>query len=1765
MNLWLREATGDPNVFVVGTGELREDRYTLVQPDGIGGAYFASPEGYHSVLTRDPQTGIFQLRRPDGLIYEFDNLADTDASGKGLHRIRRIFDRFPQSNQFTFKYEEDPQGRLLIRIQVNDPSRELALQHDDLRRLTSVTDYSGRVVSYAYDDFDDLVAATLPASDGHPFGRTTFYSYSSEKGPVAHQLLTVIDADGRRYLDVEFGTGEGLTNFNRVVRQRDDEGEWLLEYADLVAPDDRTPETPTRYTLLTQPNGHQVEHWFNDAGNLLFKADSFFDEDGARQQCLWRHQYNRDGRLIATQSPGGVFTQYLYGRDRYMLRHGSKLQAPLSDVPPPNMQEWLGFGNQLAIIRRAVSASSWPPSALSLNDIRRDDVVQVFTYEPQFQLIAAASDPRTTATLDQFDLNRATHYDYADGSLKTINYPEVTDPEGNKHSSAEIFEHDAHGRLLTTMDAEDHESRREYFGAADHRPKESSFSLGAVLQPDAVSIEGFLKSSTVGATGPNPATTQFDVNRRGIVVQVTDPRLAVSTMRIDSTGRPLEIVRTVNPNVSYSTRLKYTGQVKVRRQERDIRDDSGNPLLEGIEVQSYSYSDTELLLTESVGGPDPATWLTTRHSYNSEGLPTRKISPGGSVTQLRHDPRRLVVAMTRGFGTPEAVTDRTRYDKDGRRRAVVDGRGNITRSDYDAFGRVTAAVQVIDRPVGAADDRPLQARQGHTRLFTYDKLDHVTSERFFEWRAPDTYALLSRSSTEYDERGRVIKIIRDLFDEPVIAKSGLEGLETVVPANATAVETWLFLDGNGEVKERREGVVTAGPEVSAGSSTTYQYDYSGRVTRSAIQLLRSNQPPIEISVSETTYDLNGNPTRTDRTDFQLDANGVVVSKEVISVAAEFDALNRRIGDIDGLGNRTRYGYDSRDLMLRRTDPFNNTVEFVYDRYGRRTEIVEPVDDLTRIFTKFQIAADGQITGVVRGDTKNPEIVKTEYEYDALNRQTARTLAAGTPLERRSTVVYDAAGNVSRSVHANGLREILSYDGLNRLSGVVFDRSGADPQVPILGVKSEIFVLDGLGRLTKAVNDVSEVDVKFDSLNRATEETQAINGGQTLTIRRRHDVLGNRFRLQYPSGRVLGFGFDLARRMASIQDEVPGTPNVSAPGDGIRPILNRTYIGLRRRRDAFGNGCSTDFRYDAAGRSIAFDHRDPAGASMLNLVHLYDSAGNRRHDWQSGSEAVTSSQPYAYDGVHRLISAGENARPLPDLKTFEPTGTKRDSLVGQADVDPVLAPLVPPAQEIKHSYVYDAGSNRTAEVISGLQTQADVDLLDQIKGQVYDGDGNPVSIGNRALRYDQHGHLVEVNGGAAPFSAIYDAMGRRIAIKEGPTEVRFFYDGFSEIAEYRDGILFSEHVVASPPDGRVLLAASGHNFVVHEDFVGSTRVLTDETGAPVAHYEFDPYGRALPGGTDLAVCRHQFMGREWDASIGLYHFRARHYDASACRFLQPDPAKSDPGRSAYQAFRSNPLAYVDPLGRTATHPGEQLTNSQIGVGILNVPLLRKLRLEDVPVGEHDVDILKGGHNGASIADRHKLGDGPAYKYEFERPTFGPPPTQLDRKRPSLKLDVVSTVEAQYVKSREKASWEIDSQLALTVHNGRNLFGSRAARYGIEFSVLKDPTVFVQVGGQSDGPHPTLGAQINLLDIEFQLSLAKGGDFFKSFFKSFELQAIAGVQYDTRAGQAQGVLAQQALFKIYEDYISVFSQGTLAWTGSSVTPSVGIGLQIGANPQ
>lgn len=83
-----------------------------------------------------------------------------------------------------------------------------------------------------------------------------------------------------------------------------------------------------------------------------------------------------------------------------------------------------------------------------------------------------------------------------------------------------------------------------------------------------------------------------------------------------------------------------------------------------------------------------------------------------------------------------------------------------------------------------------------------------------------------------------------------------------------------------------------------------------------------------------------------------------------------------------------------------------------------------------------------------------------------------------------------------------------------------------------------------------------------------------------------------------------------------------------------------------------------------------------------------------------------------------------------------------------------------------------------------------------------------------------------------------------------------------------------------PGGHPLEQISGSIVLwLHHDQLGSTRVVTDSTGATQETYSYDAYGNPA-GGTGTISNPLQFAGQYRDGDSGLYYLRARYYDPAA---------------------------------------------------------------------------------------------------------------------------------------------------------------------------------------------------------------------------------------------------------------------------------------------
>jgi RHS repeat-associated protein len=105
-----------------------------------------------------------------------------------------------------------------------------------------------------------------------------------------------------------------------------------------------------------------------------------------------------------------------------------------------------------------------------------------------------------------------------------------------------------------------------------------------------------------------------------------------------------------------------------------------------------------------------------------------------------------------------------------------------------------------------------------------------------------------------------------------------------------------------------------------------------------------------------------------------------------------------------------------------------------------------------------------------------------------------------------------------------------------------------------------------------------------------------------------------------------------------------------------------------------------------------------------------------------------------------------------------------------------------------------------------------------------------------------------------------------------------------------------------------------------DVQGSTRLLSDETGAITSSYDYSAFGKLVYPPATLstnAETAYLYTGQQYDAATEMYSLRARYYAPGAGRFVSRDVWPVDYGDpwelNRYGYAGGNPGNYSDPSG------------------------------------------------------------------------------------------------------------------------------------------------------------------------------------------------------------------------------------------------------------
>lgn len=611
-----------------------------------------------------------------------------------------------------------------------------------------------------------------------------------------------------------------------------------------------------------------------------------------------------------------------------------------------------------------------------------------------------------------------------------------------------------------------------------------------------------------------------------------------------------------------------------------------------------------------------------------------------------------------------------------------------------------------------------------------------------------------------------------------------------------------------------------------------------------------------------------------------DRSGKMTS-ETVAVGTPDAATTDWIYGINGMpeqftdprGKITTYTYDLLNRRTSETDPLNHTTTWTYDAVGNVLATTRA--DASVITQTFDVM--DRLTS-----STNSKNETTTYTYHAEDSLASLTDARGStytflvdPLSRRTRMtypggtheawIYDGAGNATQYRARTGVTMNCTFDSRNR--DTFCDWSDATPDVTR--------TYDAVGRLTSITNGNVPLAYTYDSANQLLSETYTFGGvlGNKI-VTYTYDVDGNRSTLTYPDGLVVATSYTGRNQIAAIV------------ADGPPPLAVFAYdLAGNRLSKSLENGTVATMAYDDAGRLITITHTN-VGSPITAANYTYNAI-NLRVTGENGDA-------YTYDAADQVIGV-----------TYAAGGAG--------------------------SYTYDGTGNRvtSSDPANGARTYA-ANALNQYTvasgwgAPGYDTNGNITTFDGWAMSYDSANRLIGVeNTGATSELALgRDARNRIIQrITNGTTTVQV-YDEWNLIAEYdSSGTLLATYIHGPQVDEILTKIDAAGPVYYHQNALGSTVALTDDTGTLIESTSYDVFGVPTfrdATGTILAgtTCNNRFLytGREWFAEFQIYDYRNRAYTPILGRFLQTDPIRFNAGDvNLYRYVSNNPVNWVDPFG------------------------------------------------------------------------------------------------------------------------------------------------------------------------------------------------------------------------------------------------------------
>ncbi len=1150
----------------INWGEGREDHYI-----SQGNGSFQSPTGFFDTLA-EYQPGKLRLRITDGTTFFFDN-----ATHRKVTRIEE-----PNGNYLLFNYTDS-----LLTSMSNAAGQTVQFVYTNglLSAINDQTASPVRSYQYSYDDAGNLVKVTDPLNNSFEYEYIVNGPIKSVKDKNQNKVNITYFSD----LSIS-----ELIGCNKRMSFTYDSASMTSYVTDYMS---SGPNQVTKYQFKKYGDrfwlssisgnccGFDLSFEFDDHGNKIRETD------GNGQ--VTQYAYDNRGNVTTVTDPLNNVYKYTYSPSFNKITSYTDPKGFVTTMEYDGRQNLINLtepGNR-------VSTATYNSQGDLLTSTDPAGNVITYTYDSYGNptLVTGPSGSKATLSFDgrgnllsladSRNNNTSFEYDILDRIKK------ITDPLNQQTN----FTYDASGNT-TSITNEASETRYKSYDAS-HRLVQITGPTG---KKNFASYDAM--DNLASLTDEVGNTLSFGYDSKNRMVSITNAEGNRITMDYDGSGN---LTSARYPNGSVIT-YSYDALNRITRVEDQVG-----------KLAEYTYDKNGNILSVSLGSN-----ATYSAEYDSLNRMKKLTDPLGNSYSMVFDARDNIVSMTDRNGKQALLS----FDSLDRIKTYTDENGSVITVTYDLQGNITS----------------LKDQNNQTTSYIYDNLDRVTRLTFPDGKYIEyTYDVKSNIINKRLADGTSIQFVYDSLNR--LTGKTLPGGITYQYQYDDANRMIAATNAGGTVLLEYDVMNRVISESYNGRKVTYQYDVAGRRktiiypdstrivktfdTRNRITgITRNNSPLVSYNynlVGQLTNTQFGNGLTSIRQyDFANRLSSITTGTGIQSANFTFSKEHRKLSvtrstpaqseqfNYDNGNRLTGYQKGSQlhayqyDALGNRVTAQVNGISYTYtnNSLNQLTQVNNGSQTINRTYdNNGNLTYDGQYyktydaEGRIVKDSSSPLNVIV-YEYDALNRRTARSV--------------------------NGVKTLFTYSGLSQIeerlasSGVLMNKTFFASYLQPVSREN------GSGVYYYHSNDMYSVEAISTAQGRLLEKYEYDPYGKTSI----YDSLGN------PITRSLAgnpYGF---------------TGQLFDTSTGVYRFYYRDYdpsTGLFNQRDPI-------YYTDGMGM-YQYVHDDPAnGIDLLGLKDCPDELKKDPSRWKKIKEFVNF-----YNGhFGNIMNLASIHQPLGDNKKFK---------------------------------------------------------------------------------------------------------------------------------------------------------------------------------------------------------------------------------------------------------------------------------------------------------------------------------------------------------------------------------------------------------------------------------------------------------------------------------------------------------------------------------